>query len=130
MQIGRGAVNTAVPRPRPMNTNRKGLVLRLEGQITLVTGAGQGISRGIAEKLTTRVPASPTPTPTTPRRAAGIAASAGRATAMALDIAGTNRDAMLHKMTKQDWDVVEVDLSGVFHTTPPAAVPTRAATGR
>lgn len=130
MQIWRGAVNTAVPRPRPMNTNRKGLVLRLEGQGHARDRRRPGDQQGHRREADHQSACVADPDADNAEACAGIAASAGRATAMALDVAGTNRDAMLHKMTKQDWDVVEVDLSGVFHTTPPAAVPTRAATGR
>jgi NAD(P)-dependent dehydrogenase (short-subunit alcohol dehydrogenase family) len=37
--------------------------------------------------------------------------------------AGINRDAMLHKMTKGQWDdVINVDLTGVFNLTQPVSV--------
>lgn len=110
----------------------------------LVTGAGRGIGEGIAMTLASRG-ATVIVADIDGERAQKVAELAGNGSiGISLDVsnrvavdeavsslierfaqihvlvnnAGINRDAMLHKMTDDEWDsVLAVDLSGVFYTT-------------
>jgi NAD(P)-dependent dehydrogenase (short-subunit alcohol dehydrogenase family) len=140
------------------STFRPGLVALLSGdlltdKVAIVTGAGRGIGEGIARKLAqdgaivvcadvnesdaTKVASSLPPAigarldVTNAAECDAIVQSTheryGR-----LDIlvnnAGINRDAMLHKMTDEQWhQVIAVDLSGVFFMTRAASRIMRAA---
>jgi 3-oxoacyl-[acyl-carrier protein] reductase/2-hydroxycyclohexanecarboxyl-CoA dehydrogenase len=118
--------------------------MRLEGKVGVVTGAGRGIGAGIAAKLSAEgalvvcadinledaskvatecgrgawaAPLQVTSAAACDALVAEIVHRQGR-----LDIlvnnAGINRDAMLHKMTDEQWQqVLDVDLSGVFYMT-------------
>jgi Dehydrogenases with different specificities (related to short-chain alcohol dehydrogenases) len=113
------------------------------GKLAIVTGASRGIGRGIALKLASRG-AKVVVIDVNRDAAEGTAKECGNdSVALALDVsdrtavdeavsqiikdhgsihvlvnnAGINRDAMLHKMTDDQWDqVIAVDLSAVFYT--------------
>ncbi|MDA8315136.1 MAG: 3-oxoacyl-ACP reductase FabG [Actinomycetota bacterium] len=121
--------------------------MSLKGRVAVVTGAGRGIGRGIASVLASRgakvvvgdVDAAAAASVAEELRGVGYDAhsvgcnvgSREEADALlqasidrfgSLDIlvnnAGVNRDAMLHKMTDEQWfTVLQVDLTGVFFTT-------------
>jgi NAD(P)-dependent dehydrogenase (short-subunit alcohol dehydrogenase family) len=118
--------------------------LSLEGKIAIVTGAGRGIGEGIARKLAAEG-ATVVCADVNTDDAGRVAEACGRgAYAVKLDVsrasecdglveaaverhgrldvlvnnAGINRDAMLHKMTDEQWEqVIAVDLTGVFYMT-------------
>ena len=116
----------------------------LTGKVAIVTGAGRGIGEGIARKLAkdgaivvcadvnetdaTSVASSLSPAGIGVRLDVSIASECDAAVQNVhgrygrLDIlvnnAGINRDAMLHKMTDEQWhQVIAVDLTGVFFMT-------------
>jgi NAD(P)-dependent dehydrogenase (short-subunit alcohol dehydrogenase family) len=126
----------------------------LTDRVAIVTGAGRGIGEGIARKLAhdgaivicadvnesdaTSVASSLSANAMGVRLDVSNAAECDAAVTAAheryarLDIlvnnAGINRDAMLHKMTDEQWhQVIDVDLSGVFFMTRAASRIMRAA---
>jgi 3-oxoacyl-[acyl-carrier protein] reductase/2-hydroxycyclohexanecarboxyl-CoA dehydrogenase len=126
--------------------------MRLEGKRAVVTGAGRGIGRAISLKLAEEgadvVVNDVNPEALSQlvreieglgRRAIAVAADVGDPEAASgligaalsglggleilVNVAGINRDAMLHKMTRQQWDdVLRVNLTGTFNTTQAAAI--------
>lgn len=129
----------------------------LDGKIAIITGASRGIGRGIATRLSrggalvvcadvdldgAKETASLCPGPEALALELDVAAvdQVERAVSditkrwgqldVAVNNAGVNRDAMLHKMTDEQWQIVlNVDLSGVFYVTRAAARVMRAASG-
>lgn len=128
--------------------------MRLEGKVAVVTGAGHGIGRAIAKKLAEE--GAKVVCADVDGQAAKETAGAcwGEALAVTVDVssraacddliqravdgsggldvmvnnAGINSDAMLHKMSDDQWDaVIAVDLSAVFYLTRAAARVMRAA---
>lgn len=124
--------------------------MKLENKVTIVTGAGRGLGKGIAEKLAEEgakvVVADISDDAIT--TAEEIKSKGGEAVGFKVDIsspeevkalfdftlekygtldvmvnnAGINRDAMLHKMTLDQWDLVlKVNLTGTFLCTQHAA---------
>ena len=119
--------------------------MRLENKVAIVTGAGRGLGKGIAMKLAQEgakvvlADMMPADQAVEEIRAVGGTASAfcvnmsnqeevaalvqfAIDTYGTLDImvnnAGINRDGMLHKMTKENWDlVINVNLYGTFYGT-------------
>lgn len=119
----------------------------LEGRTAIVTGAGQGIGRGIALKLAEKgadVAVSDINARTAQETATEVRALGRRALDLVADVsnrtqvetmvqaaaeelgsvdilmnnAGIARSAMLLKLTDEDWDeVLAVNLKGIFHTT-------------
>jgi NAD(P)-dependent dehydrogenase (short-subunit alcohol dehydrogenase family) len=126
----------------------------LTGKVAIVTGAGRGIGEGIARKLAD-VGATVVCADVNEADATRVASSLGHAAiGVRLDVsnagdcdavvkdshdrygrldilvnnAGINRDAMLHKMTDEQWhQVIAVDLTGVFFMTRAASRIMRAA---
>jgi NAD(P)-dependent dehydrogenase (short-subunit alcohol dehydrogenase family) len=126
----------------------------LTGKVAIVTGAGRGIGEGIARKLAD-VGATVVCADVNEVDATRVASSLGHAAiGVRLDVsnagdcdavvkdshdrygrldilvnnAGINRDAMLHKMTDEQWhQVIAVDLTGVFFMTRAASRIMRAA---
>lgn len=128
----------------------------LTDKIAIVTGAGRGIGEGIARKLA-QEGATVVCADVNENDATTVASSLGHGAigrkldvsnsaecdALVTDVhqefgrldilvnnAGINRDAMLHKMTDEQWQqVIAVDLSGVFFMTRAASRIMRAAGG-
>lgn len=119
--------------------------MRLEGKVAIVTGAGRGLGKGIAKKLAEEgAKVVIADMGSTDEAVAEIKATGGEASAFSVNVsneeevaalvqyaidtygtldimvnnAGINRDGMLHKMTKENWDtVIAVDLTGCFYGT-------------
>lgn len=119
--------------------------MRLEGKVAIVTGAGRGLGRGIVRKLAQEgakvVIADVTPADDAVKElldagheACDFSVDVSDQEQMAalvafaikkygtLDImvnnAGINRDGMLHKMPRENWDkVIAIDLTGTFFGT-------------
>ncbi len=121
--------------------------MRLDGKVAVVTGAARGIGRGIALKLAKEgatVAVGDVREEDVRQVVEEIQKEGGKAVGMRTDVskrpeaegllklaidqfgqldilvnnAGINRDAILHKMTDEQWrEVLEVDLSGEFYTT-------------
>ncbi|MGN1142051.1 MAG: 3-oxoacyl-ACP reductase FabG [Oliverpabstia sp.] len=119
--------------------------MRLKEKVAIVTGAGRGLGKGIAMKLAEEgakvIVADMGPTEEAVNEikekggmAAGFQVNVAKQeevqamvqfaidTFGTLDImvnnAGINRDGMLHKMPKENWDtVIAVDLTGTFYGT-------------
>lgn len=119
--------------------------MRLEGKVAIVTGSGRGLGRGIARKLAQEgakvVIADVTPADDAVKElldagheACDFSVDVSDQEQMAalvafaikkygtLDImvnnAGINRDGMLHKMPRENWDkVIAIDLTGTFFGT-------------
>jgi len=125
---------------------------RLDGKIAVVTGAGRGLGKEIALKLAgegTAVAVAGLHLENITETAEQIKAAGGRGLAIKVDIskreevrelfatirrefnridilvnnAGINRDAVLHKMTGEQWDeVIAVNLTGTFYCLQAAAL--------
>ncbi|MDI6871788.1 MAG: 3-oxoacyl-ACP reductase FabG [Bacillota bacterium] len=131
--------------------------MRLKGKRAIVTGASRGIGRAIALRLAEegadlvvnalhaeRLAQVVKEVESLGRRAIAVPGDVGSCeTAKRLvdaaltelggleilvNVAGINRDAMLHKMTRDQWDeVLRVNLIGTFNTTQAAAIHMREA---
>lgn len=125
--------------------------MRLEGKRAIVTGAGRGIGRGIALKLAKEGAdivvndvnqenvevvvkeikslgrraiafVADVSKPETAHKAINMAVEQLGGLEIMVNCAGINRDAMLHKMTLEQWDeVIAVNLNGTFYMTQAAA---------
>lgn len=125
---------------------------KLNGKIAIVTGAGRGLGKGIAQKLAregAKVVVADMLADNADACAAEIRANGGEAIAVPTDVsdvksvknlyavteekfgsvdiivnnAGINRDGTLHKMTDEQWDaVIAVNLSGTFYMMREAAL--------
>lgn len=126
--------------------------MRLNDKVAIVTGAGRGIGRAIARKLAqegAKVIVSDIVLENAEAVAGEIKQAGGIAQAIKTNIAvreeveqlftetinhfgkidilvnnaGINRDAMLHKMTDEQWEeVIAVNLTGTFYCTRQAAI--------
>lgn len=125
--------------------------MRLEGKTAIVTGAGRGLGQGIAQKLAKEgalVAVCDINMESVNTTVDMINEAGGKAVGYEIDIAdrkavdtlvqrfveehgaldimvnnaGINRDAMLHKMTDEQWELVlKVNLNGTFYFTQAAA---------
>lgn len=123
----------------------------LEGKVAIVTGSGRGLGKGIAKKLAekgAKVIVSDVIIDNAKECVEEIKRDGGEALCVACNIAkledvcniyaaaikeygsvdivvnnaGINKDAMLHKMTDEQWDnVIAVNLTGTFYMTREAA---------
>lgn len=120
-------------------------MMRLENKVAIVTGAGRGLGKGIALKLAQEgaavVVADMAPANNVVEE---IVQAGGKASSYVVNVtdqaemaklvqfaidtygtldimvnnAGINRDGMLHKMSKENWDlVINVNLNGAFYGT-------------
>ncbi|MBE6183513.1 3-oxoacyl-ACP reductase FabG [Heyndrickxia ginsengihumi] len=126
-------------------------MINLKGKVAIVTGAAQGLGKGIAEKLANleaHVVVSDVNQEGAEITVSEIIEKGGSAEAFLCNVAneeeaknlvektaekhgkldilvnnaGINRDAMLHKMNHAQWDaVIGVNLTGVFNTMHPAS---------
>lgn len=127
------------------------MIMRLDGKVAIVTGAGRGIGRGIALKLAeegAKVVVSDIDITGAESVVKEIEALGHKAIAVQTNIAkkddvermfseakeklgdvdiivnnaGINRDGMLHKMSDEQWDqVIGVNLTGTYYCTQMAA---------
>lgn len=126
-------------------------MINLKGKVAIVTGAAQGLGKGIAEKLANleaHVVVSDVNQEGAEITVSEIIEKGGSAEAFLCNVAneeeaknlvektaekhgkldilvnnaGINRDAMIHKMNHAQWDaVIGVNLTGVFNTMHPAS---------
>ena len=124
---------------------------RLQNKVAIVTGAARGLGKGIAKRLVnegTKVVVADVLLEEAEKTAAELAQNGGAAMGLKVDVskidevramfektekdfgpldimvnnAGVNRDAMLHKMTLEQWDlVIAINLTGTFYCTQLAA---------
>ncbi|MGQ9583665.1 MAG: 3-oxoacyl-ACP reductase FabG [Thermoplasmatota archaeon] len=127
--------------------------MRLKDRVAIVTGGGNGIGEATCALFASegaRVVVADVDSPSAERVSAGIRAAGGAAVPVAVDVrkaaearamvetalrefgrvdilvnnAGINRDAMMKKMTEEQWDaVLDVNLKGTFICSQAAASP-------